>query len=45
MIKDIKFSNKKENTVSRYIMPQAIALEKDVQNAAVLLKEQPRPDY
>ncbi|MDY4213741.1 MAG: hypothetical protein SOX82_08695 [Eubacteriales bacterium] len=42
MIKDIKFSNKKENTVSRYIMPQAIALEKDVQNAAVLLKEQPR---
>lgn len=42
MIKDIKFSGKKEDTVSRYIMPRAIAFEKDVQNAAVLLKEQPR---
>lgn len=42
MINDIRFSKKKEDTVSRYVMPTAVAVQKDAQNSDVLLKEHPR---
>lgn len=39
MIEDVKFSNNKSDTVRRYIVPKAVALEYDATNAQHLTKD------